>query len=163
MSVALLNHLATTYADFHELDYPQCLCTIITNISNTMIDRVVVNHAAIRKMNENWGKTLNELHCHLHPLDTIASSCSSTLKALETCSERLIGNDGFAGNIVLQTNTFRYKEGKGDPKGFVTFLDDHNLPMRMNNSKKKQNSSSNKRRNIQSVTTMSNLRNRQGS
>ena len=122
-----VNHLATTYADFHELDYPECRSKIIKNISNTMTDRVVVNHAAIRKVNENWDKTLNELHCHLHPLDTIASSCRSTLKALETCSGCLFGNDCFAGNIVLQTNKFRYKDGKGDPKGFVTFLDDHNL------------------------------------
>ena len=45
-----------------------------------MTDRVAVNHAVIRKVNENWGKTLNELHCHLNPLDTIASSCRSTLQ-----------------------------------------------------------------------------------
>ena len=36
----------------------------------------------------------------------------------------LFGNDCFAGNIVLQINKLRYKDGKGDPTGFVTFLDD---------------------------------------
>ena len=75
-----------------------------------------VNHAAIRKVNENWGKTLNELNCHLHPLDTIASSCRSTLKVLETCKGHLFGKDCFAGNIVLQINKLRYKDGKGYPK-----------------------------------------------
>ena len=95
-------------------DYPQCCSTIIKNISNTMTDRVVMNHAAIRNVNENWGKTLDELHCHLHPQDTIASYCRSTLKALETCSGCLFGN-------------YCYKDGKSDTKGFVTFLDDHNL------------------------------------
>ena len=29
--------------------------------------------------------------------------------------------------LVLQINKFRYKDGKGDPKGFVTFLDDEGL------------------------------------
>jgi hypothetical protein len=33
-----------------------------------------------------------------------------------------------AANIVLQMNKMRYKYGKGDPKGFVTFLDYNNLP-----------------------------------
>ena len=33
-----------------------------------------------------------------------------------------------AGNIVLQMNKMRYKAGKGDPKGFVVFLDDNKLP-----------------------------------
>ena len=33
-----------------------------------------------------------------------------------------------AANIVLQINKVRYKDGKGDPKGFVVFLDDNNLP-----------------------------------
>ena len=33
-----------------------------------------------------------------------------------------------AGNLVLQMNKIRYKDGKGDPKGFTTFLDDHHLP-----------------------------------
>ena len=84
-----VDHLAATYADFHEDDFPFCRSQIISNISNTMRDRVAVNHAAVRKVNEKWGKTLNELNCHLHPLDTIASSCRSTLKALETCRGHL--------------------------------------------------------------------------
>lgn len=32
------------------------------------------------------------------------------------------------GNVVLQVNKFRYKDGKGDPKGFKVFLSDNNLP-----------------------------------
>ena len=41
---------------------------------------------------------------------------------------KLFGNDCFVGNIVLQLNIFRFKDGKGDPRGFVTFLDGNNLP-----------------------------------
>ena len=33
-----------------------------------------------------------------------------------------------ARNIVVQLNKFCFKDGKGDPRGFVTFLDDNNLP-----------------------------------
>ena len=51
-----------------------------------------------------------------------------TLKAVETCKRNLFWNDCLAGNIVLQTNKLRYKDVKGDPKGFVTFLDENNLP-----------------------------------
>ena len=123
-----VDNLAKTYADFHDDDFSFCRATIIGNISNTMTDRVAVNHATIRKIDMNWGKSLNELNCHLHPLDTIASSCRSTLKALEICKGRLFGTDCFAGNTVQQVNKLRYKDGKGDPKGFVTFLDDNKLP-----------------------------------
>ena len=116
------------YADFHQEDYQHCRSTIIDHISNTLTDRVAVNHAAISKVNETWGKVLNELNCHLHPLDTIASSCRSTLKKLQSSEGRLYGKDCHAGNLLLAINKFRYKDGKGDPKGFKTFLDDHKLP-----------------------------------
>ena len=74
------------------------------------------------------GKSLNELNCHLHPLNTIISSCPSSLKNLETVKGQLFGKDCLAGNIVYQVNRLRYKDGKGDPKGFKVFLDDEGLP-----------------------------------
>lgn len=123
-----IDQLASVYSDFHDEDYQHSRQTMIDNIANTMTDRVAVNHASIAKVNESWGKTLNELNCHLHPLDTIASTCRSSLKSLETSKGKLYGNDCLAGNIVLQMNKFRYKDGKGDPKGFTTFLDDKKLP-----------------------------------
>ena len=79
--------------------------TIISNISNTLTDRVAANHAAIVKLEEMWGKHLNELNCH--PLETIATSCRSALKKKKG---QLYGKDCIAGNIVLQMNKFRYKE-----------------------------------------------------
>ena len=124
-----VDSLADTYADFHKEDFQYChLQYIIDNIANSMTDRVVVNHSAIVKVNESWEKTLNELNCHLHPLDSIASSCRSALKGLDPCKGQLYGKDCLAGNIVLQVNKFRYKDGKGDPKGFVVFLENHSLP-----------------------------------
>ncbi len=40
---------------------------MIDNIVNTVNDRAIVNQAAIRQVNESWGKTLglNQLNCHL--------------------------------------------------------------------------------------------------
>ena len=93
-----------------------------------MMDRVAANHAAIVLVNETWHKTLNELNCHLHPLDTIASSSRSALRKLETEKGKLFGNDCFAANIVLQMNKMRYKDGKEDPRGFKSFLDSEKLP-----------------------------------
>ena len=123
-----VDHLARVHSDFHGVHYDECRRTIISNISNTLTDRVAANHAAIAKLEEMWGKHLNELNCHLHPLDTIATSCRSALKSLEEIKGQLYGKDCIAGNIVLQMNKFRYKDGKGDPKGFTTFLDDKKLP-----------------------------------
>ena len=123
-----VDHLASVYSDFHEEEYEHCRSSIINHISNTMTDRVAVNHCTIQKLEETWSKSLNELNCHLHPLDTIASACRSALKSLETGKGQLFGKDCFAGNLVLQINKFRYKDGKGDPQGFSTFLRDQGLP-----------------------------------
>ena len=78
-----------------------------------MSDRVATNHATVTKLNLVWQKSLNELNCHLHPLDTMTSSCKSSLKALETSKGKLFGRDCIAANIVLQLNKLCYKDGKG--------------------------------------------------
>ena len=100
---------------------------IIENIANCMMDRVAANHAAIVLVNEAWHKTINELNCHLHPLDTIASSSRSALPQLETSSGKLFGKDCFAANLVVQMNKLRYKDGKDDPRRFKSFLDSEDL------------------------------------
>ena len=72
-----------------------------------------MNHATITKLNTIWRKSLNELNCHLHLLDTMTNSCKSSLKALETSNGKLFGKDCIAANIVLQLNKLRYKGAKG--------------------------------------------------
>ncbi|XP_065639645.1 uncharacterized protein LOC136072368 [Hydra vulgaris] len=123
-----VDHLAFVYSDFYLRNYDECRQLIIKNISNTMSDRVAVIHLTISKVSATWGKTLNELNCHLHPLDTIATECRSALKCLETEKCELFGNDCLAVKIVLAMNKMRFKDGKGDPEGFVTFLDHKKLP-----------------------------------
>ena len=57
-----MDYVANTYSDFHQDDYQFCRSNIIAKISNLMNDRVTVNQATIRKVNESWGKTLDELN-----------------------------------------------------------------------------------------------------
>ncbi|XP_065641786.1 uncharacterized protein LOC124810435 isoform X1 [Hydra vulgaris] len=123
-----VDHLAFIYSDFHLLPFNECRSSIISNISNTMSDRVSVNHLTISKICNTWGKNLNELNCHLHPLDTIAISGREVLKSLELEHCKLYGSDCMAVKIVLALNKMRFKDGKGDPQGFVNFLDNNKLP-----------------------------------
>ncbi|XP_065668753.1 uncharacterized protein LOC136088603 [Hydra vulgaris] len=118
-----VDNLAKLHSDFYQLQFTDVRSTVIGNITNTMSDRVATNHATVTKLNLFWQKSLNELNCHLHLLDTMTSSCKSSLKALETSKRKLFGRDCIAANIVLQLNKLCYKDGIGDPKGFVAFLD----------------------------------------
>jgi hypothetical protein len=123
-----IDYMAFVYSDFYQSNFDECRNSIIENISNTMSDRVAVNHLTISKVCATWGKNLNELNCHLHPLDTIAVSCRSALQSLESESCQLFGNDCMAVKIVLAMNKMRFIDVKGDPKGFVNFLDENDLP-----------------------------------
>ena len=123
-----INNLASTHSYFHDGDYNETREKLITNIANTLTDRCAANHAAIQMVNQAWNKELNELNCHLHPLDSIATKTRSTLKGCEeAASKQLFGKDCIAGNLVLGFNKMRYKDGKGDPKGFILFLEKENL------------------------------------
>ncbi|ELU17089.1 hypothetical protein CAPTEDRAFT_216396 [Capitella teleta] len=123
-----IDYLATLYADYNELEFKDCREKMISNITNTMTDRATVIQATVRLLDETWNRSLNQLNCHLHPLDTIASTCRSTLRKLEPSHGKLFGKDSIIGNLDLQINKLRYKDGKGDPKGFKNFLKKHDLP-----------------------------------
>ena len=120
--------LSETYSYFNDENLQDTRNKIINNIANTMTDRCAANGVAIREIGESWHKTLNQLNCHLHPLDTIASSVKSTLKKLETQRGSCYGQECIAGNVVVKVNRIRYKDGKGDPRGFMAFLDKKHLP-----------------------------------
>ena len=87
-----------------------------------MTDQAAANHAAVRILTDSWEKPLTKMNCHLHPLDSVSTCCRTTLKTLETESATLYGSDCMAGNLVLAINKRRYKDGKGDPQGFVSFV-----------------------------------------
>jgi len=126
-----IDNLASVHSYFYNRDYQDSQSKIIDNISNTLTDRCVANHAAILLVSESWDKTLNKLNCHLHPLDSIALKTRSASKECEdtlALKKKQWGNNCSAGNIVIAMNTLRYKDGKGDLCGFVTFLDNQKLP-----------------------------------
>ena len=77
---------------------------MIGNITNTLTDQCAVNHAAIRVVNREWGKSLNVLNCHLHPLDSIATAAHNSLKQQEESRGKVFGKDCLAANIVVQMN-----------------------------------------------------------
>ena len=123
-----VDRLSDTYVYFHEgASYQDTRQKIIDNIANTITDRCASNHAAVRIVNSEWGKSLNELHCNLHPLDSIASAVRAALKKLEEGRGKVFGKDSLAANVILQVNEFRFKNGKGDQRGFVAFLDERKL------------------------------------
>lgn len=105
---------------------------MIDNISNTLTDRCAANHAAIRLVCASWNKALNEPNCNLHPLETIASKTKLALKDIEKSLDvtgKIKGKECIAANIVVQMNKMRYMDGKGDPRGFKSFLHDQDLPL----------------------------------
>lgn len=127
-----ISNLANVYCHFFEADFESILQKMIGNISNTLTDRCAANHAAIRLVCASWNKALNELNCNLHPLETVASKTKSVLKEIEKSmgiSGKIKGKECIGANIVVQINKMRYMDGKGDPRGFKTFLNDHNLPL----------------------------------
>ena len=127
-----VEHLAQTLCTFRveEQSISVVNKTLQSRITCSMTDRAVANHAAIRIVNEAFKTTLLEVNCHLHPLDTIATKCRSTLKSLEHGIEKskLFGQGCRADKVILALNKMRFKDGKGDPHGFRAFLRDYNLP-----------------------------------
>jgi len=91
-----IDNLASVHSYFYNRDYQDSQSKIIDNISNTLTDMCVANHAAILLVSESWDKTLNKLNCHLHPLDSIAlktrsasKECEDTLALKKTMGKQL--------------------------------------------------------------------------
>ena len=123
-----VDHLSEAYAYFNDKDVQETKKKIIGNIANSMSDRCAANHAALRNVSSEWKKPINELNCHLHPLDSFATTTRTALKKVETARGKVFGSDCVAANLILQINKLRYKDGKGDPRGFISYLDKHNVP-----------------------------------
>ncbi|KAK2140837.1 hypothetical protein LSH36_1234g00010 [Paralvinella palmiformis] len=91
--------------------------------TNCVVENVSDKEEPVMIVNKECKKSLNELNCHLHPLDTIASSARVAQKNIDgIMTSHLHGKDCFTANTVLQMNKLRFKDGKGDRKSFVLFL-----------------------------------------
>ena len=65
---------------------------LIQSVSNSMTDRCAANHATLRIVSEEWQQSINELYCHLHPLDTMSTASRSALSRHVRISESGSGN-----------------------------------------------------------------------
>ena len=95
--VKSVEHLASVHYTFHDnsedtMAIKDIYKIMSSHITCSLTDRAAANHAAIRIVNEKFGTTLIEVNCHLHPLDSIANKCKSTLKSLETSKTHFFGS-----------------------------------------------------------------------
>ena len=126
-----IDNIANVYCKFHGLDFCTVKESIRQSIKNTMTDRAAVNHATIVRLENSWGTVFNELNCHVHPLATIATGSTKELKSLEPSAlqKKLYGSDCLCLSLILSINKMRFKDGKGDPKGFRSALTQAKLPL----------------------------------
>ena len=121
--ITTIKYLADIYSSYHGLSKGHVEETMISHVHNTMTDRAAVNQATIRKLNKTWNSNINNLFCHLHPLDTIASSVKTCLKDLEDSQERQLSKSGcIAEQILAAFDRLRFADNLGDPKGFSLYL-----------------------------------------
>ena len=109
--LSTLERLAKCYSCVTGADEETTLQKFVLAITNTMSDRCATNHAAIQILRQRWGKTIQELFCHVHPLDSFASKVRASLKKSEPSGvpHGVYGFDCVAANIILALNKMRYK------------------------------------------------------
>ena len=79
-------------------------------------------------------KSLPELKCNVHPLDGLASEARKTMKSLEATFDvkgNVSGREAAAVNLTYRLSKMRYKNGKGDSKGFKQFMKMQNIKSKM--------------------------------
>ena len=115
-----VDYLAKLYAQWHCEALDKVSDTMIENIHNVMTD----NQAAVRLINNQWGKKLNHLYCHLHLLDTIATEVKKCLRRLEEDTEaRQLSKSGCVIEQIMNAlDKLRYADNIGDPRGFKIHL-----------------------------------------
>ena len=123
-----VNSLCETYSHFNGKDKESTKKQILENNSNSFTNRFKTYRAALCIISFEWNRPINELNCHLHPLDIITSSVQSPIKKCKTEKGELYQTDCMAANVVIAINKLCYKDGKGDPAGFLYFLNKNKLP-----------------------------------
>ena len=107
---------------------------LLSNISNTMTDRVVVNKKINSILLEKKqltsgqnGVVWNNFFCSVHPLDTFAKAAEKTLKSVQPCDQgslnvfRHRGESGTSALIQAVAKLF-YNDGVGCPSDLNAFL-----------------------------------------
>ncbi|CAL1529534.1 unnamed protein product, partial [Lymnaea stagnalis] len=99
---------------------------IFKSIKSTMSDRAKVNHCVVERLEHDLQTQLIQLNCNLNPLDGLAHAARDCLQKLETEWRRKSSgykqNGGIVANLIHCFSKMRYKQGSGDPGGFMAFL-----------------------------------------
>jgi hypothetical protein len=77
---------------------------------------------------------LHELKCNVHPLDGLASQARKTCQQIDKSSGfkgSLFGRECSVVNVIYCLSKMRYKNGRGDPKGFNGFLIQNDISSKM--------------------------------
>ena len=128
--ISAVSELARLYSTWKNEDVNIVKHKFISKINSSMCDRVNTNAAAIELVEEELGKSPLQLHCNVHPLDSMGSSCREALKSYnEDVPSGTFGKDCRAANLIINISKLRYKEGTGDPNGFSLFLQQHGLKL----------------------------------
>ena len=125
-----VNDLMGNYSNKKGLEKEATTKQAKDSISNTLTDRVAVNHCAVKELEKDFGKNLNELNCNVHPIDGLANKARTILKEREGRKEigsKLFGTDCISTKIVLNVSKLKHKQGVGDPSSFGAFLKMSNI------------------------------------
>ena len=125
--------VVTTFAGYKREDIHNLETGVFHHIKNTISDRAAVNHCVVQNLEEDMNMELLELKCNVHPLDGITHKCRCILKEVDThlnIKTSLFGKECKAANIVYNLSKMRYRQDKGDPMGFKSFLQLENIPLK---------------------------------
>ena len=124
-----MKDLAETYAGWVGEDTEDATSCIKGKVSSTLSDRVAVNHCVTERMKETFNQDIIELHCNVHPLDSIASKTRSALKQTGVKGQ-LFGKDCALVNLIHSLSKLRYKQGTGDPSAFKSYFKNKGVSMK---------------------------------
>ena len=120
-----IRDITDSYAEFKQVDQIHFHQSVVSKLKSTLSDRVSVNHCVRVQLEENLNIDLLEIKCNVHPLDGLASEARKCLKSLDKESDfrgSVFGRDSATVNVIYGISKMRYKNGKGDPKGFKHFM-----------------------------------------
>ena len=129
-----IRDLAYSYAEYKKKDPLSFFQSIVKKLKSTISDRANVNHCVRVQLEEELNIKLIELKCNVHPLDGLAAGVRKSLKSLDIEYDfrgSLYGRDGCVVNVIYSLSKMRYKNGKGDPKGFKHFMTTNTIKTNM--------------------------------
>ena len=62
-----------SYSKYAAVEQTAAVTQAHANLTNTITDRVAVNHCVVKELEETFGHALTELNCNVHPLDGIVN------------------------------------------------------------------------------------------